>query len=78
MFRLILLIAAIVVLVLLVKRILAASRDDEGDRQRRIKKGEDMVRCDHCGLHVPQHEAIRAGGKVYCSEEHRRLDQHED
>lgn len=32
-----------------------------------------MVRCRHCGLHIPENEAIRDGGAVYCSEEHRRL-----
>jgi uncharacterized protein len=77
MFRLFLLIAAIVVLVLLVKRILAASKDNR-DSSPRIKQGEDMVRCAHCGLHVPANEAIRSGDRAYCSEEHRRLDQPRD
>ncbi len=77
MFRLLLLIAAIVVLVLLVKRILAASKDTR-DQSPRIKQGEDMVRCAHCGLHVPANEAIRSGDRTYCSEEHRRLDQPRD
>jgi len=35
---------------------------------------ENMVRCAHCGLNLPQHEAIKADDKYYCSEEHRRLD----
>ncbi len=29
-----------------------------------------MVRCLHCGLHVPEHEAISQGGKYFCSLEH--------
>jgi uncharacterized protein len=33
---------------------------------------EDMVRCVHCGVHLPKRESILAGGKYYCSEEHRR------
>ena len=33
-----------------------------------------MLRCEHCGLHVPEHEAVRAlNGHVYCCEDHRRL-----
>ena len=36
-------------------------------------QAEDMVLCVHCGVHLPKHEAIQAGGKIYCSEEHRRI-----
>jgi len=32
---------------------------------------EDMVRCAHCGMHLPKSESIRADGRVFCSEEHR-------
>jgi len=35
-------------------------------------EGEAMVKCAHCGLHVPASESIAAGsGMVFCSEEHR-------
>lgn len=30
-----------------------------------------MVRCEYCGLHVPESEAINAAGHRYCSAEHR-------
>jgi uncharacterized protein len=33
---------------------------------------EVMVRCSVCGVHLPKSEALTAGGKRYCSEEHRR------
>jgi uncharacterized protein len=33
----------------------------------------DLVRCAHCGLHLPRAEAHGAGGRLYCSEEHARL-----
>jgi uncharacterized protein len=32
-----------------------------------------MVRCAHCGLHLPQKEAVIAGDVPYCSEAHRQL-----
>ncbi len=32
-----------------------------------------MVRCAHCGVHVPEPEAIRSQGHDYCSAEHRSL-----
>lgn len=35
---------------------------------------ENMVRCAHCGLNLPVHEAIHEGDRYYCSEEHLRLD----
>jgi uncharacterized protein len=32
---------------------------------------EDMVRCAHCGVHLPKGESVRAEGKDFCSAEHR-------
>jgi len=29
-----------------------------------------MVKCQHCGLHIPDNEAIKQGNKVFCSLEH--------
>lgn len=31
-----------------------------------------MVRCVHCGLFLPEDEAIAATGKWFCCEEHRK------
>lgn len=36
-------------------------------------QAEDMVRCVHCGVHLPKRESVLAGGKHYCSEAHRRI-----
>lgn len=30
-----------------------------------------MVRCAHCGVNLPEDEAIRDQGRHFCSEEHR-------
>lgn len=35
-----------------------------------ITQNTRMVRCLHCGLHVPEHEAIAQGEKHFCSLEH--------
>lgn len=32
-----------------------------------------MVACAHCGLHLPAADAVPDGGRLYCSEAHRRL-----
>ena len=35
-------------------------------------KTEDMVRCAHCGVHLPKSESIPAGNAYYCCEAHCR------
>jgi len=32
-----------------------------------------MVRCAHCGIHLPRSEALLQGGHTWCSAEHARL-----
>ena len=32
-----------------------------------------MVRCAHCGLHLPLGSAIQDGPRWYCSREHQQL-----
>ena len=34
---------------------------------------EQMVTCGHCGLYLPQSEAICEGERFFCCAEHRRL-----
>lgn len=34
---------------------------------------QDMVRCAHCGLHLPLSEAVASSSAHYCGTEHRRL-----
>lgn len=34
--------------------------------------GEDMVRCDQCGIHLPRSESFTTRGNFYCSAEHQR------
>ena len=36
----------------------------------KIPNNTRMVRCLHCNLHVPEHEAISQEGKHFCSLEH--------
>lgn len=32
---------------------------------------EGMLRCAHCGVHLPRSEALLGQGQPYCSAEHR-------
>lgn len=34
---------------------------------------EAMAQCAHCGVHFPLNEAVAEAGRVFCSEDHRRL-----
>lgn len=34
---------------------------------------EPMVRCAHCGVHLPASDAVTAAGLVYCCPAHREL-----
>jgi len=47
--------------------------NDPPQRRTATGKGEAMVTCAYCRLHIPESEAIVADGRHYCSAEHRRL-----
>jgi uncharacterized protein len=38
--------------------------------QAALAPREDMVRCAHCGVHLPGSDAVRSGERLYCSAEH--------
>jgi len=65
MSRLLLLIAIAVVVYLLVK----SYRRDVPRQDKSV--AEDMVRCAHCGVHLPKSESIMAGGQFFCGVAHR-------
>jgi uncharacterized protein len=44
-----------------------------GGGRRAPPQVERMVPCGHCGVNLPQSEALESGGRFFCSEEHRRL-----
>lgn len=43
------------------------------DRAPRAAVPEDMVRCTHCGVHLPRSESHASGDNFFCSEDHLRL-----
>jgi uncharacterized protein len=44
-----------------------------GSSARSAPPAERMVACGHCGINMPESEALESRGRFYCSEEHRRL-----
>ncbi len=67
MSRLLFLLAIAIVIYLLLR-----SYRRPAPRQDAPAAAEEMVRCVHCGVHLPKSESILAGGNFYCSDAHRR------
>ncbi|HTN47970.1 MAG TPA: PP0621 family protein [Burkholderiaceae bacterium] len=42
-------------------------------RRSSAAPAQAMVSCAHCGLHLPRSDALVAGDRYFCSDEHRRL-----
>ncbi len=68
--------------VLLVTRLLAYKAGGKKFFTATIRRGastttasspESMVRCAHCGVHLPRSEAALLGGETWCSREHAQL-----
>ena len=47
-------------------------RADRPDAQAPRAGAEDMVRCAHCGVHLPRSESVTTQGSFYCSADHER------
>ena len=70
MSRLLLLLAIAAVVYLLVKsyRKNSSGKNMAGQNQ---PAAEDMVRCVHCGVHLPKGESVQADGQFFCGAQHR-------
>ncbi|MBL8475210.1 MAG: hypothetical protein JNK71_03955 [Methyloversatilis sp.] len=55
-------------------------KPDPVERKSETKAIEQIVQCAHCGLRLPEGEALPAGERHYCSIEHRdaHADAHDD
>lgn len=67
MSRLLLLIAIAVAVYLLIR----SYRNNAPRQDKTVVDAEDMVRCAHCGVHLPKGESVQSDGLFYCSAEHR-------
>ena len=72
-FRLLAIIFVIWLIVHFARRLLNA-RNKQPDRDKPGKIGR-MVRCETCGLHIPEQEAIQKQGHFYCCKAHQDSDQ---
>ena len=66
----ILLVLLAIILIYWILRTLSAGKRRETGKSAPAPK---MIACAHCGLHVPEGEAIKNGTKYYCCPEHKEL-----
>ena len=66
--RIIIILIGLWLVLTIVKRALASRQKPPADKP----SVAHMVVCTHCGVHVPDSEAIRDDNMIYCSEEHRK------
>ena len=45
--------------------------NDEHTDSASQKSLEEMVRCAHCGVHLPRSESVTSQGEFFCSNNHR-------
>lgn len=68
MLRFVVLVAAVWVAFLIIRQLLRSGSARPNAPRLPDKR---MVRCAHCGLHVPEDEALRQQQHYFCSEKHR-------
>lgn len=70
--RLLVLIAIVVALAWLLRRALARVERERtaGTAAADPNAPGDLVRCAHCGVHLPRAEARESAGALYCSDDH--------
>lgn len=70
MVRMVVIALLVLVAVWLIRRAFSGSGKDAPPAS---KRDGELVRCAHCGVHLPEAEARTADGLAYCSDEHARL-----
>lgn len=62
----------LVIIIVLVLIVMIAKRMWQKPRPpaRRIRENEQMVQCAHCGIYIPEQEALQRAGQYYCSQAH--------
>lgn len=47
-------------------------KNKRNGRSNQAKPLKNMVRCETCGIHLPEDESIREEDRFFCSEAHRK------
>lgn len=67
MFRYLFIVLAIWIVAMIIRHMIRQNRSDKPQ----LAEPTQAVRCKHCGLHIPEKEAVHSGKDYYCSEQHR-------
>lgn len=70
MLKLLLLVVIVWLVYSLLKKYSRSVAGDEGSEPSASASPEDMVRCAHCGVHLPRSEAILSHDEFFCCEAH--------
>jgi uncharacterized protein len=70
--KLLVLVIVVALVYWIVKRFARKSKRDSATRYGG-SVGEDMVRCAHCGVHLPRSESVMQDSVFFCTPEHRRV-----
>jgi len=68
--RTLVILIAVALIVIAVRGLLRSSRP----AGRRGQQSARMVQCAHCGVYIPEHEALASGDRFYCSAAHLKDD----
>ncbi len=60
----------IIIIALLAYWIIKARKHTNKKIESLTDASEDMVRCTHCGVHLPESESIVSEGDFFCSDKH--------
>ncbi len=72
--RIVLVVFALWLIVRYIKRALGHKSTPQPPSPDTAAPDNAMLPCKHCGVYIPQSEATRRGGNVYCSREHAEAD----
>jgi uncharacterized protein len=72
--RLLAIFIALAIIVVVAKRMWGKPRPPASQD----KLSGKMAQCAHCGMYIPEQEAIRYGDHYYCSREHLEQDKRQD
>lgn len=81
LFRILLLLALVFLGIFLLRKMMGSrnpkpgeeNQGRSGDSKKSDPQNAALIRCAHCGVHLPQSDAFWREGQAYCSSTHRNL-----
>lgn len=65
--RTLVIIIVLALVIMIARRMLARPKTPV---RRKQASNEHMVQCAHCGIYIPEQEALQRAGVFYCSQAH--------